>query len=128
MNANPNKDILQGRWKKINIKSRKKITAHYDKIKDWRMDPKGYFLIDVDKKKKILRVGYCKINKNNNFANHDMLVEVQGKTSIEIINTLIKQKFISSLQHAGDMGIELCKAELALKYDLEYIQDKDLKI
>ena len=57
-----------------------------------------------------------------------MLVEVQGKTSIEIINTLIKQKFISSLQHAGDMGIELCKAELALKYNLEYIQDKDLKI
>ena len=128
MNVNPNKDILQGRWKKINIKSRKKITARYDKIKDWRMDPKGYFLIDVDKKKKILRIGYCKINKNNNFANHDMLVEVQGKTSIEIINTLIKQKFISSLQHAGDMGIELCKAELALKYDLEYIQDKDLKI
>ena len=128
MNANSNKGILQGRWKKINIKSRKKITAHYDKIKDWRMDPKGYFLVDVDKKKKILRVGYCKINKNNNFANHDMLVEVQGKTSIEIINTLIKQKFISSLQHAGDMGIELCKAELALKYDLEYIQDKDLKI
>ena len=128
MNANSNKGILQGRWKKINIKSRKKITAHYDKIKDWRMDPKGYFLIDVDKKKKILRVGYCKINKNNNFANHDMLVEVQGKTSIEIINTLIKQKFISSLQHAGDMGIELCKAELALKYDLEYIQDEDLKI
>ena len=128
MNANSNKGILQGRWKKINIKSRKKITARYDKIKDWWMDPKGYFLIDVDKKKKILRIGYCKINKNNNFANHDMLVEVQGKTSIEIINTLIKQKFISSLQHAGDMGIELCKAELALKYDLEYIQDKDLKI
>ena len=128
MNANSNESILQGRWKKINIKSRKKITARYDKIKDWWMDPKGYFLIDVDKKKKILRIGYCKINKNNNFANHDMLVEVQGKTSIEIINTLIKQKFISSLQHAGDMGIELCKAELALKYDLEYIQDKDLKI
>ena len=80
MNANSNKGILQGRWKKINIKSRKKITAHYDKIKDWRMDPKGYFLVDVDKKKKILRVGYCKINKNSNFANHDMLVEVQGKT------------------------------------------------
>ena len=128
MNANSNESILQGRWKKINIKSRKKITAHYDKIKDWRMDPKGYFLIDVDKKKKILRVGYCKINKNNNFANHDMLAEVQGKTSIEIINTLIKQKFISSLQHAGDMGIELCKAEMALKNNLKYTQDKDLRL
>ena len=39
---------------------------------------------------------------------------------------IIKEKFISSLQHAGDMGIELCKAELALKYNLEYTQDKDL--
>jgi len=26
------------------------------------------------------------------------------------------------------MGIELCKAELALKYKLDYIQDKDLEI
>jgi len=128
MNASPNKDILQGRWKKINIKYRKKIIAHYDKIKDWRMDPKGYFLIDIDKEKKILRVGYCRINKNDNSADHDMIAEIQGKTAIEIINTLIKQKFISSLQHAGDMGIELYKAELALKYDLKYIQDKDLKI
>ena len=128
MNANPNKDILQGRWKKINIKSRKKITARYDRIKDWKIDPKGYFLINVDKKKKILSVGYCIIHKNNSSANHDMIAEVQGKTSIAIINTLIRQKFISSLQHAGDMGIELCKAELALKYDLKYVQDKDLKI
>ena len=34
MNANPNKDIIQGRWKKINIKFRKKITARYEKIKE----------------------------------------------------------------------------------------------
>ena len=55
MNANYDKSILQGRWSKINIKSRKKVTARYDKIKEWRMDPKGYFLIDVDKKKKIIK-------------------------------------------------------------------------
>ena len=42
--------------------------------------------------------------------------------------SVIENKFISSLQHAADMGIELCKAELALKYDLDYIQDKDLNI
>ena len=28
----------------------------------------------------------------------------------------------------ADMGIELHKAQLALKYNLEYIQDKDIKI
>ncbi len=43
-------------------------------------------------------------------------------------NTLIRKNFISTLQHAADMGIELHKAELALKYSLNYIQDKDLII
>ena len=57
-----------------------------------------------------------------------MVAEVTGKTAIEIVNTLIKEQYISSLQHAADMGIELCKAELALKYNLQYIQDKDLII
>ena len=37
-------------------------------------------------------------------------------------------KYISSLQHAADMGIELHKAELALNYKLDYVKDKDLKI
>ena len=55
-------------------------------------------------------------------------MEIVGKTSIEITNTLIREKYISSLQHAGDMGIELHKAEIALKNNLNYIQDKDLVI
>ena len=55
-----------------------------------------------------------------------MLAIVTGKTAIEIVNTLIREEYISSLQHAGDMGIELCKAELALNNNLKYIQDKDL--
>jgi len=57
-----------------------------------------------------------------------MISVVSGRTAIEIVNTLIRNKYISSLQHAADMGIELCKAELALKYKLNYVQDKDLKI
>ena len=55
-----------------------------------------------------------------------MVAEVNGFKAIEIVNTLIRKKFISTLQHAADMGIELNKAELALNHDLEYIQDKDL--
>ena len=122
------KKIIKGKWRNIVIQNRKKIKAHYNKIKDWKMDPKGYFLINVDKKQKLLRVGYCVIGKKSKFNNHNMLAEIHGKTAIEILNTLIRKKFISSLQHAGDMGIELCKAELALKFNLHYTQDKDLKI
>ena len=58
----------------------------------------------------------------------DMVSIVSGRTAIEIVNTLIRNKYISTLQHAADMGIELYKAELALKYKLNYVQDKDLKI
>ena len=57
-----------------------------------------------------------------------MVSIISGKTALEIVNTLIKNNYISSLQHAADMGIELCKAELALKYNLDYVQDKDLTI
>ena len=122
------KNYIRGRWFKINNKVKKKIIAKYDRIKDWVMDPKGYFLIDIDKKKKLLRVGYCIIIKKNNFSVNEMIAEVNGKSAIEILNTLIKKEFISSLQHAGDMGIELCKAELAMKYNFNYVQDKELKI
>ena len=123
-----NNPIIQGRWYKINKKVNKRIKAKYHKIKDWVMDPKGYFLITIDRKKKILKVGYCIFKKKDNKLINDMVSIVSGNTAIEIVNTLIKFKYISSLQHAADMGIELSKAELALKYKLDYIQDKDLKI
>jgi len=122
------KKVIQGRWYKINNRIEKRITAKYHKIKDWTMDPKGYFLIAIDRKKKLLRVGYCKFTKLGNHPINDMVSEINGKTAIEIVNTLIRENYISSLQHAADMGIELCKAELALKYELKYIQDKDLLI
>ena len=123
-----NSSIIQGRWYKINKKVKKRIKAKYHKIKDWVMDPKGYFLIDVDRKNNLLRVGYCKFTKLSNNPVNDMVAEIVGKTAIEIVNTLVKENYISSLQHAADMGIELCKAELALKNNLDYIQDKDLSL
>ena len=125
---NEDKNVIQGKWYKINKKVEKKILAKYDKIKDWVMDPKGYFLIAVDREENILRVGYCKFTKLGKNPINEMVSEIKGKTAIEIVNTLIKENYISSLQHAADMGIELCKAEIALKYNLEYIQDKDLEI
>ena len=121
-------ESIEGVFYKINKKIEKKITAKYHKIKDWVMDPKGYFLINIDRKNNLLRVGYCKFTKLGNNPVNDMVAEIVGKTAIEIVNTLIKENYISSLQHAGDMGIELCKAELALKNNLNYVQDKDLNL
>ena len=119
-------ETIKGRWHDINNKVEKRINAKYHKIKDWVMDPKGYFLIAVDRKDNLLRVGYCKSTKLGNNLVNDMVAEVKGKSAIEIVNTLIRENYISSLQHSADMGIELCKAELALKYNLDYVQDKDI--
>tara|TARA_B110000438_G_C15681114_1_gene592409 strand:+ start:115 stop:507 length:393 start_codon:yes stop_codon:yes gene_type:complete len=123
-----NNDVIDGKWWKINNNIKTNITAKYDKIKDWIMDPNGYFLIKVDRDNDLIRVGYCIFSKLGNNPNHDMIAEVKGKTAIEIVNTLVKKKYISSLQHAADMGIELNKAEIALKYNFQYIQDKDLEL
>ena len=122
------KKVIKGRWYNINKKIKKRIIAKYHRIKDWKMDPKGYFLIAVDKKNKIIRVGYCKFTKLGNLPVNDMIAEIKGRTAIEIVNTLVREKFISTLQHAADMGIELHKAELSLKYGFTYIQDKNLEI
>ena len=122
------KKVIQGRWYKINKKIKKKIRAKYHRIKDWRMDPKGYFLIAVDKKKKFIKVGYCKFSKIKKTQVHNMVAEIKGKTAIEIVNTLVREKFISTLQHAADMGIELHKAEMSLRYGFKYIQDKEIEI
>ena len=128
MGTDTKNDSIEGVFYKINKKIEKRITAKYHKIKDWVMDPKGYFLINIDRKNNLLRVGYCKFTKQGNNPVNDMVAEIVGKTAIEIVNTLIKENYISSLQHAGDMGIELCKAELALKNNLDYVQDKDLNL
>ena len=128
MSSDSKNDSIEGRFFKINKKIEKRIAAKYHKIKDWVMDPKGYFLIDIDRKKNLLKVGYCKFTKLGNNPVNDMVAEITGKTAIEIVNTLIRKKFISTLQHAADMGIELHKAELSLKYDFKYIQDRNLEI
>ena len=122
------KGTIKGRFYKIEKKIKSRIIAKYHKIKDWKMDPKGYFLIDVDNKKKLIRVGYCKFSKKGKTSSNNMIAEINGNTAIEIVNTLIREKFISTMQHAADMGIELHKAELSLKYGFKYIQDKDLYI
>ena len=122
------KEILKGKWWNINNNIKEIIPAKYDKIKDWVIDPKGYFLIKIDKENNLIRVGYCLFKKLGNNSIHDMIAEINGITALEIVNTLIDKNYISSLQHAADMGIELNKAELALKYNLNYIQDKDLTI
>lgn len=98
------------------------IAAKYDRIKDWEMDPRGYFLIRVERDAGLIRVAICTL------SDHTIQAEVTGKTALEVVNTLIREEMVSTLQHAADLGAELQKAELALRHGLEYVQDDELKM
>ena len=48
--------VIKGRWYNINKKIKKRLVSKYHKIKDWKMDPKGYFLIGIDRKTKLFKL------------------------------------------------------------------------
>ena len=112
---------IKGHWRNIRVLAEVPvIEASYDRIKDWEMDPRGYFLIKVDREMNLIRVAFCAL------PGDVMQMEITGSTALDVVNTLIREDVVSTLQHAADMGVELHKAELALQYDLEYVQDQAL--
>ena len=62
------KKVIKGRWYNINKKIKKRIIAKYHRIKDWKMDSKGYFLIAVDKKKENYKGRILYIHKAMQFT------------------------------------------------------------
>ena len=97
------------------------VRGDYHHIKHWKQDRKGYSLIRIDRRKKLIELGYCK--KNNVVE-----VVIQGKTPQEVYYTACKMKLLSRLDHAAYLGKEVEKAYLALKYKLKYKQDEEMKI
>lgn len=115
--------IIKGVWNDIHRPAKTpEIKAKYDRIKDWEMDPSGYFLIRVERDADLIRAAFCTL------SDHTIKAEVTGKTALEIVNTLIRKEMVSTLQHAADLGVELHKAEVALRHGLEYVQDNDLNL
>jgi dihydropteroate synthase len=96
------------------------IKSSHDPIKEWRPDPKGYFLIRVNEKKKRIEAGLCTYK-------HIITKMVHGRNAIEIYNTIVRKNLISRLEHAAYLGKELYKAELALKYGKKYRQEFPLE-
>jgi hypothetical protein len=97
------------------------IEGSYDKYKDWHMDPKGYLLIRLNKQDKVIELGICR--KDN-----VILKIFRGKIPQEIYYEVSKRDLLSRPEHYAYMGKELEKAYLALKHDIEYVQDEELEI
>lgn len=107
---------------KVREDDARKIEAKYDDSKEFTLDNKGYFLIRVDRVNKNIEVGFC--NEKNKVA-----LKVIGKNPIEIYQTIInKEKLPIRKDHAAYLGRELEKAYIALRYNLEYVQDDELDL
>jgi hypothetical protein len=84
----------------------------------WRLDPKGYFLIRVNKELGKIEAAFCDIKENK------VRKIIRGNTPVEVYTAILKEDLISMLDHACDIGVELEKAYIALNEGREYVQDQ----
>jgi len=107
--------------KSIKIKEVKKIEARA--CPEWIPDPKGFFVILVDKNQKRILVEH--FNKNNKLK-HKIIGDSAEEISKTIANLDLIGDFEQTKEHSMYLARELQKAEIALKNDLNYEQDKEL--
>jgi len=96
------------------------IQATHDPIRDFRMDPAGYFLIRFNPDTNKLEAGLCK--KDN-----VLLKKFVGDTPEELCNSIAKTVELMQY-HASYMGKELQKAFIAKELGIEYVQDEPLDL
>jgi tetrahydromethanopterin S-methyltransferase subunit A len=85
----------------------------------WTPDPRGYFTIKPFPSRN--RVFVRHYDSNNNLKK-----TFAGITTLQIIQRIIDKSLISRLDHAAYLGKEIEKAIIALKNDLDYVQDEEL--
>lgn len=100
-------------------KKARKVLAHGPI--PWMQDPRGYFLIRVNKKKGLIEVGFC---EHGNVVN----LIIEGKKPEEIYHTIFREGLITKFEHAAYLGKELEKAYIALKTGAKYVQDSELEM
>jgi hypothetical protein len=109
------KDREQGRAEPV-----PRIAARYDSRKEWKPDPKGYFLIKIFPKKQEIGLRHMSYDRKP-------LLDIFGKDAETIAQTAVREGLVTTLPHAAYLGYELQRAETALKLRKEYIQDKPVE-
>jgi len=105
----------------IKIKKMPEITA---KPTHWIQDPNGYFVISIDEQRKKIIAEHYKKGKINK--------KIVSDNAKEICDTIAQLHLVGdfeqTLEHSMYLGRELKKAEIALRENLDFEQDKELKI
>ena len=85
------------------------------------LDEAGSFRITIDRTEKTIIAAH--------YTSQEMskpTTIIKGKTVEDICSKVIEKGLVSQIDHAGYLGKELAKAEIALRSGKEYIQDKPL--
>lgn len=90
----------------------------------WIPDPKGFFVISIDKARNKLLVEHYRDNKLEN--------KIIGDSAEDICKTIAKLDLIGDfeqkLEHSMYLARELQKAEFALRNDSDYEQDQEFEM
>ncbi|HSL43462.1 MAG TPA: hypothetical protein VK897_08520 [Anaerolineales bacterium] len=84
-------------------------------------DPKGFFIISLDRR-------VSEIVVHHYLPDNSPAHVVRGRNGEAILLALLREELISQKSHAGYLGAELAKAETALRLDLQYDQDRPLRL
>jgi tetrahydromethanopterin S-methyltransferase subunit A len=95
------------------------VVATRDSSSSWAYDPAGYFLIFVDRARRLLRV-------EHRMPDHRLIGVFEGRRAEDLCHTIVRRGDVTLLPHAAYLGRELAKAETALTLGLEYDQDRPL--
>ncbi len=114
--------IYQHDWSKA-----KEILEKYKLPEKFVPDPRGNFVIKLDRDSKEIIVDYytSDMRKAETFR---FKLNEKGNTYISIYKKIVSLGLVSQISHAADLGAELAKAELALRYGLKYSQDDPFNI
>jgi tetrahydromethanopterin S-methyltransferase subunit A len=94
----------------------------------FEFDTKGFFIILVDRSKSKIIVEHYDYVQNEKLIRTGKINQVlEGTNAEELRKEILKRGLVSRLDHASYLGVELHKAEQALKDGVEYVQDEELK-
>jgi tetrahydromethanopterin S-methyltransferase subunit A len=82
-------------------------------------DPNGFFIVTLDQDGHEIIVRHY---LPDNIPAHEM----RGRSAESLLLGLLRENLVSQLSHAGYLGIELAKAEAALRFGWHYEQDRPL--
>ena len=110
--------IYKDCWETAEITIKKYLTQKYTgHLAD--IDPRGNFVIQPD-------YSTGEIVLEHTSPANVKIGEFRGKSAFELMQLLTKEKVVSLISHALDLGIELQKAETAIKLGIHYNQDRPL--